>query len=69
MEAVMIFYVVKCRQGDDATIARRASAAEAVQVLERAALQGWAVAEITRQRLVIDEVALRQDAEREMTSV
>ena len=61
----MVFYVVKCRQGDDASIARRPSAAEALRVIEQALGQGWAVAEITRERLVIDEAALRQDAERE----
>ncbi len=61
----MIFYVVKCRQGDDASIARRASAAEALRVIERASGQGWTLAEITRDRRVIDEAALRQDAERE----
>ncbi len=62
----MIFYVVKCRQGDDASIARRASAAEALRVIEQASERGWTLAEITRDRRVIDEAALRQDAEREM---
>lgn len=62
----MIHYVVKCRQGDDASIARRASAAEAVRVIEQASGRGWTLAEITRDRRVIDEDALRQDAEREM---
>ncbi len=66
MERVMIHYVVKCRQGDDTSIARRASAAEALRVIEQASGQGWSLAEITRERLVIDEAALRQDAEREM---
>ena len=62
----MVFYVVKCRQGGDASIARRASAAEALHVIEQASGQGWMVAEITRDRRVIDETTLRQDAEREM---
>ena len=66
MEHVMIHYVVKCRQGDDASIARRASAAEAIWLIEQASRQGWTLAEITRERLAIDEAALRQDAEREM---
>lgn len=65
----MIFYVVKCRQGDDASVARRASAAEAVYVLEREASRGWAVSEITQNWLVIDESALRQAAELEMMAV
>ena len=62
----MVFYVVKCRQGDDASIARRASAADALRVIEQASGQGWTLAEITRERLVIDEAALRLDAEREV---
>lgn len=62
----MIFYVVKCRQGDDASIARRPSAAEALQVIEKASRQGWTLTEITRERLVIDEAVLRQNAEREL---
>ena len=62
----MVFYVVKCRQGDDASIARRTSAAEALRVMELAAMQGWAVAEITRDRRVIDKASLRQAAEREI---
>ena len=61
----MVFYVVKCRQGDDASIARRASAAEALRVIKQASGQGWTLAEITRDRRVIDEAALRLDAERE----
>ena len=61
----MVCYVVKCRQGDDASIVRRASAAEALRVMETASMQGWTVAEITRGRLVIDEAVLREDAERE----
>ena len=61
----MVCYVVKCRQGDDASIVRRASAAEALRVMETASRQGWTVAEITRGRLVIDEAVLREDAERE----
>ena len=64
----MVFYVIKCRQGDDASITRRASAAEALKVMEVASMQGWTLAEITRDKRVIDEVALRQDAEREMTA-
>ncbi len=62
----MIFYVIKCRQGGDASIARRASATEALRVIEQASGQGWTLAEIRRDRLMIDEVALWQDAEREM---
>ncbi len=57
MERTMIYYIVKCRQGDDDSIARRASAAEALQVIEQASGQGWTLAEITRERLVIDEAA------------
>ena len=62
----MIHYVVKCSQGGDASIARRTSAAEALRVIEQASGQGWTLAEIRRERLVIDEAALRQHAEREM---
>ncbi len=62
----MIFYVIKCHQGDDASIARRSSAADALRVIEQASGQGWTLAEIRRDRLVIDEAALRHDAEREM---
>ncbi len=51
-----------------ASIARRASAAEAVRVIEQASGQGWTLAEITRDRQVIDEVALRQAAELEATA-
>ncbi len=61
----MVFYVVKCRQGDDASIARRASAAEALRVIEQASGQGWTLAEITRDRRVINEAALRLAAELE----
>ncbi len=61
----MVFYVIRCRQGDDASIARRASAAEALQVIEKATVHCWSVARITRGGVVIDEAALRQDAERE----
>ena len=64
----MIHYVVKCRQGNDASIARRPSAAEALRVMETASMQGWTVAEITRDRMVIDEASLRQAAEREMVA-
>ena len=61
----MIHYVAKCCQGEDASVARRASAAEVVHVLECEASRGWFVSEITRGKLVIDEAVLRQDAERE----
>ncbi len=61
----MIHYVVKCRQGDDDSIARRASAAEAIRLIEQASGQGWDLAEITCERLVIDEAMLRHNAERE----
>ena len=61
----MVFYVIKCRDGDDASIARRASAAEALQVIAEASVHCWSVATITRGGLVIDEAVLRQDAERE----
>lgn len=64
----MVFYVVKCRQGDDASIARRDTAAEALRVVEQASGQGWTIAEVTRGRLVIDEAALRRDAELEMVA-
>lgn len=66
MEGAMGSYVIKCWQGDDASISRRASASEALRVIELASGQGWTLAEITRDRRVIDEDALRQDAEREM---
>ena len=62
----MVFYVVKCRQGGDTSIARRDTAAEALRVIEQASGQGWAIAEIMRERLVIDVAALRLDAEREL---
>lgn len=62
LEGVMVHYVVKCSQGSDASVASRSSAAEAIQVMERASTQGWTVAEITRNRVVIDETVLRQDA-------
>lgn len=61
----MVFYNVKCRQGGDASIARRPSAVEALRVMEQASIQGWIVAEITRDRRVIDEATLRAEAERE----
>ncbi len=51
-----------------ASIAQRASGAEAVRVIEQALGQGWTLAEITRDRPVIDEVALRQAAELEATA-
>ena len=62
----MVLYVIKCRQGDDASIARRASAAEALRAIEQASGQGWTLAEITRDRRIIGEAVLREDAEREM---
>ena len=61
----MVFYVIKCRQGDDASIARRVSAAEALQVIAEASVHCWLVANITRGGVVIDEATLRQDVERE----
>lgn len=62
----MVFYVVKCCQGDDVSLARRPSAEQALRLLEQALQTGWTLAEITRDRRVIDEAALRADAEREM---
>ncbi len=62
----MVFYIVKCLQSDNTSMARRASASEALRVIEQALGQGWTLAEITRDRRVIDEAAPRQDAEREM---
>ncbi len=62
LEGAMVHYVVKCSQGSDASVASRPSAAEAIQVMERASTQGWAVAEIARNKVVINEAVLRQDA-------
>ena len=62
----MVSYVIKCRQGGDASIARRTSAADVLRLIEQALGQGWTLTEIRRERLVIDEAALPQDALREM---
>ena len=36
----MVFYVVECHQGGNASIARRSSAVEALQVIEKASQHG-----------------------------
>ena len=62
----MPHYVVRCSQEDDSSLTGRPSAEEAIQALDAAVERGWSIEQITRDRLVIDEVILRRDADGEV---
>ncbi|WP_237480736.1 hypothetical protein [Lichenibacterium dinghuense] len=62
-------YVVRCSQAEDGSLARRPTAFEAIEVLERAVSQGWEVKDIIRGKRVIDELSLRHDAWQERPRV
>ena len=62
----MPYYVVRCSQEDDSSLTGRPSAEEAIQAMDAAVEQGWSIEQITRNRLVIDEVILRRDADGEV---
>lgn len=64
-EAAMVDYVVRCSQAKDGSLARRSTAFEAIELLEAAISQGWELREILRDKKVIDELSLRNDACRE----
>lgn len=64
----MVDYVVRCTQAEDGSLARRSTAFEAVELLEAATSQGWAVKEILRDKKIIDELSLRNDAWRERSA-
>lgn len=65
----MVYYVVRCCQAGDGSMISRPTATEAVEVLDEAVRQGWSLVELTRNRTVITETILRQEAELEMPMV
>ena len=61
----MSCYVVRLRRSDDECSAGTPTAAQAVEVVDRAKSEGWSVTLILRNLGAISEANLRRDAERE----
>ena len=62
----VVYYVVRCGHAGDSSAITRPTATEAAEALDKELQRGWSLVEVSRNRPLITEADLRQDAQQEI---